>query len=137
MKLGVFSVLFAQKSFEESLDYIASKGLDALEIGTGNYPGSPHLDLDELLRTTENAAPSSRRWSLAADHQCPELHGNPLHPQKAISTEHDSVIRKTIELADRLDVPVVNTFSGLPGDHEDAKYPNWPVAPSPMTSRMY
>ncbi len=28
-------------------------------------------------------------------------------------------------------MPVVNTFSGCPGDSEDAKYPNWPVAPWP------
>ena len=38
---------------------------------------------------------------------------------------------KTVELAEKLEVPVVNTFSGCPGDHEDAKYPNWPVAPWP------
>ena len=30
-----------------------------------------------------------------------------------------------------LDVPVVNCFSGTAGDHEDAKYPNWPVTPWP------
>ena len=37
MKLGVFSVLFAQKPFEEALDYIASKGLDAIEIGKTDF----------------------------------------------------------------------------------------------------
>ena len=42
-----------------------------------------------------------------------------------------TIIRKTIDLASKLGVPVVNTFSGCPGDHEDAKYPNWPVAPWP------
>ena len=38
---------------------------------------------------------------------------------------------KTIELASLMDVPVVNCFSGTAGDHEGAKYPNWPVTPWP------
>ena len=58
-------------------------------------------------------------------------HGNPLHPQKHIAKEFHDAIIQTIDLAERLEVPVVNTFSGCPGDHEDAKYPNWPVAPWP------
>jgi len=36
MKLGVFTVLFANKPFEEMLDYVKAAGLDAVEIGTGN-----------------------------------------------------------------------------------------------------
>ena len=49
MKLGVFTVLFAQKSFEEMLDYVKASGLDAVEIGTGGYPGTDHCPIDELL----------------------------------------------------------------------------------------
>lgn len=132
MKLGVFSVLFAQKSLEETLDYIASKGLEAIEIGTGGYPGNAHCDPDVLLADDAKLkafkqAVESRGLIISAL----SCHANPLHPQKAISSEHDATIRKTIELANRLEVPVVNTFSGCPGDHEDAKYPNWPVAPWP------
>ncbi|MBO1911663.1 sugar phosphate isomerase/epimerase, partial [Microvirga sp. 3-52] len=33
MKLGVFTVLFADKSFEEMLDHVQAAGLDAIEIG--------------------------------------------------------------------------------------------------------
>jgi len=40
MKLGVFTVLFADKSLEEMLDYVNASGLTAVEIGTGNYPGN-------------------------------------------------------------------------------------------------
>ncbi|MBB3114217.1 sugar phosphate isomerase/epimerase [Paenibacillus phyllosphaerae] len=132
MKLGVFSVLFAQKSLEETLDYIASKGLEAIEIGTGGYPGNAHCDPDTLLNDESKlqafkAAVESRGITISAL----SCHANPLHPQKAISSEHDAIIRKTIVLAGKLGVPVVNTFSGCPGDHEDAKYPNWPVAPWP------
>lgn len=35
MKLGVFTVLFGEKSFEEMLDYVSDAGLEAIEIGTG------------------------------------------------------------------------------------------------------
>ncbi|MDF2836718.1 MAG: xylose isomerase [Paenibacillus sp.] len=132
MKLGVFSVLFAQKPFEEALDYIASKGLDAIEIGTGGYPGNAHCDPDTLLADASKLkafkqAVESRGLMISAL----SCHANPLHPQKALAAPDDAVIRKTIELANRLEVEVVNTFSGCPGDHEDAKYPNWPVAPWP------
>ncbi|WP_274362568.1 sugar phosphate isomerase/epimerase family protein [Paenibacillus thermotolerans] len=132
MKLGVFAVLFAQKPFEEALDYIKAKGLGAVEIGTGGYPGDAHCKPDELLADAGKLkafkqAVESRGLIISAL----SVHGNPLHPQKAVANQfHDDII-KTIELAQRLEVPVVNTFSGLPGDHEDAKYPNWPVAPWP------
>jgi Sugar phosphate isomerases/epimerases len=132
MKLGVFAVLFSQKPFEEALDYIASKGLEAVELGTGGYPGNAHCDPDTLLADAGKLkafkhAVESRGLMISAL----SCHANPLHPQKAISSADDAIIRKTIELANRLEVPVVNTFSGCPGDHEDAKYPNWPVAPWP------
>lgn len=132
MKLGVFSVLFSQKSFEETLDYIAQKGLEAIEIGTGGYPGDAHCKIDELLADAGKLkaykqAVESRGLMISAL----SCHSNPLHPQKHLAKADDEIIRKTIELANRLEVQVVNTFSGCPGDHEDAKYPNWPVAPWP------
>ncbi|MCR2806685.1 sugar phosphate isomerase/epimerase family protein [Paenibacillus soyae] len=132
MKLGVFSVLFSQKPLEEALDYIASKGLEAVEIGTGGYPGNAHCDPDVLLADAGKLkafkqAVESRGLIISAL----SCHANPLHPQKALAAPDDAIIRKTIELANRLEVEVVNTFSGCPGDHEDAKYPNWPVAPWP------
>jgi sugar phosphate isomerase/epimerase len=49
MKLGVFTVLFAEKSFDEMLDTVKEAGLQAVEIGTGGYPGNKHCDLDGLL----------------------------------------------------------------------------------------
>jgi len=132
LKLGVFTVLFAQKPLEEALDYIKESGLEAVEIGTGGYPGKAHCDPDELLSDAGKLkafkqAVESRGLIISAL----SVHGNTLHPQKAIAKSfHDDLI-KTIDLAQRLEVPVVNTFSGCPGDHEDAKYPNWPVSPWP------
>jgi sugar phosphate isomerase/epimerase len=42
MKIGVFAVLFGDKPFEETLDYLHSLGVQAVEIGTGAYPGDAH-----------------------------------------------------------------------------------------------
>ncbi|MGA9174052.1 MAG: sugar phosphate isomerase/epimerase, partial [Thermoactinomyces sp.] len=49
MKLGVFTVLFLKKPFEEMLDYVKEAGVEAVEIGTGGYPGPAHCNPDELL----------------------------------------------------------------------------------------
>lgn len=35
MKLGVFSVLFYDRDFEQMLDDVAAAGLDMIEVGTG------------------------------------------------------------------------------------------------------
>lgn len=53
MKLGVFTVLFAEKNFEDMLDHVKAAGLKAVEIGTGAYPGNAHCSLQELLESNE------------------------------------------------------------------------------------
>jgi sugar phosphate isomerase/epimerase len=52
-------------------------------------------------------------------------HGNPLHPRKATAAADDVLFRKTVRLASLLEVPVVVTFSGCPGDSDMATHPNW------------
>ncbi|GAB2540077.1 sugar phosphate isomerase/epimerase family protein [Gracilibacillus alcaliphilus] len=132
MKLGVFTVLFSDKKFEDMLDHVKASGLDAVEIGTGGYPGGAHCNLDELLadeakRSAYLKAVEDRGLTISAF----SCHGNPLTPDQAFAKESDETLRKTIELAGLTGVPVVNCFSGTPGDHENAKAPNWPVAPWP------
>jgi sugar phosphate isomerase/epimerase len=105
MKLGVFAVLFAQKSLEETLDYIAAKGLDAIEIGTGGYPGNSHCNPEELLADAGKLkafkkAVESRGLIISAL----SCHGNPLHPQQPIAQDHHNAFIKTIELAEKLEV---------------------------------
>jgi sugar phosphate isomerase/epimerase len=132
MKLGIFAVLFKHLPFEEALDGIAAKGLQAVEIGTGSWPGDEHCKPAELLadegklRAFRHAV-ESRGLTISAL----SCHGNALHPQKAVAKAYHDNFVETVRLAAKLGVPVVNTFSGCPGDHEDAKYPNWPVAPWP------
>ncbi|WP_174612986.1 sugar phosphate isomerase/epimerase family protein [Virgibacillus ihumii] len=132
MKLGVFTVLFGEKSFTEMLDYVQASGLDAVEIGTGGNPGNAHCDLDALLESESKRKEymdelNKRGLSISAF----SCHANPISPDRAYAKESDETFRKTVRLAEMLHVPVVNCFSGTAGDHEHAKYPNWTVAPWP------
>jgi sugar phosphate isomerase/epimerase len=132
MKLGVFTVLYQQMPFEQTLDLLQSLGVEAVEIGTGNYPGSRHCDPDALLSDDHAAqafrkAVESRGMFISALSQ----HGNPLHPQSETARRAHDTWRKTVLLAEKLDVPVVNAFSGCPGDSEGSKYPNWVTCPWP------
>jgi sugar phosphate isomerase/epimerase len=132
MKLGVFTVLFNDKSFEDMLDRVKASGLHAVEIGTGGYPGNSHCDLDALLESEEKrneyAAKIQERNLIISAFSC---HANPISPDKEFANDSHETLLKTIKLASLLNVPVVNTFSGTAGDHEGAKYPNWPVTPWP------
>lgn len=132
MKLGVFTVLFSEKSLEETLGYVSSKGIEAVELGTGGYPGNAHCNVEELLNDADKLQRFKQQIS---DHglviSALSCHTNPLHPQKKFSEPADELLVKTMQLASELGVPVVNTFSGCPGDHEQALYPNWPVAAWP------
>ncbi|HEY0785922.1 MAG TPA: sugar phosphate isomerase/epimerase, partial [Acidobacteriaceae bacterium] len=59
------------------------------------------------------------------------VHGNPLHPDKSIAEAHHQVFENAGLLAERLDLGVVNGFSGCPGDGPRAKNPNWVTCPWP------
>jgi sugar phosphate isomerase/epimerase len=126
MKLGVFTVLFSELGFEPMLDRVAALGLDAVELGTGNYPGNAHCDPDVLLpdagkrRALLDAV--EERGLVISSLSC---HGNPLHPDKAFALESHETWRKTARLAVELGVDVVTCFSGCPGDGPDARAPNW------------
>jgi tRNA(Ile)-lysidine synthase len=49
MKIGVFDPVFGAMALEPMLDRIAALGLEAVEIGAGNYPGDRHCRPAELL----------------------------------------------------------------------------------------
>jgi sugar phosphate isomerase/epimerase len=126
MKLGVFNPLYQNLPFEEMLDKLVRMGVEAVELGTGNYPGNHHCNPDELLESPEKTSSFLRaiesRGLTISGLSC---HGNQLHPDKKFAKDSHEVWRKTVLLAERLGVPVVNGFSGCPGDHAEAKNPNW------------
>ncbi|MDA8317004.1 MAG: sugar phosphate isomerase/epimerase [Actinomycetota bacterium] len=126
MHLGVFLVLFANRPFEAALDEVVRLGLDRVEIGTGNYPGDAHCRPSELLGDPPKLA--AFRTAIASrglDISALSCHGNPLHPRPDVATKSHETFLRTVELAERLEVGVVNVFSGCPGDSDSATYPNW------------
>lgn len=136
MKLGIFTVLFQDRPFEEMLDLVKAEGLQAVEIGTGNYPGNAHCDPDELLHDERKRRgwreAIARRGLLLSALSC---HGNPLHPRRAVAKAAHDTFTKTVLLAEQLGVERICLFSGCPGDSETASYPNWVTAAWPPDFR--
>jgi sugar phosphate isomerase/epimerase len=58
-------------------------------------------------------------------------HGNPVHPDRKTAEVAHETWRKTLQLAEQLEVSVVNAFSGCPGDSEGSRLPNWVTCPWP------
>lgn len=126
MRVGLFTVPYQELNFEEMLDKVVEMGIEAVELGTGNFPGNSHCNPDELLGDPEKIGALKdaveKRGLIISALSC---HGNPLHPNPKIAKEAHDVWRSTVLLAEKLDVSIVNTFSGCPGDHPNAKSPNW------------
>jgi sugar phosphate isomerase/epimerase len=132
MKIGVLTVLLANKPLEAALDYLKDLGVEAVEIGCGAYPGTAHCNPDVLLSSDRKLkafkeAISSRGLILSAL----SVHGNPIHPNKKIAKAHHQDFEKTVKLARKLDVQRVLTFSGCPGSDPHAMIPSWITAPWP------
>jgi sugar phosphate isomerase/epimerase len=132
MKLGVFTVLFQQLPLDQALDKIRAAGVEAVEIGTGGYPGQAHCQPDVLLRDPLKLAGfldaiAQRDLSISAL----SCHANPLHPQQKIAQHAHQTFEQTVCLAEKLGVDRINLFSGCPGDSDQARYPNWVTAAWP------
>ena len=130
MKIGIFTALFHDKPLEEALDIIAEAGIQAVELGAGAYPGTRHLDdaggIEKLIKD-EGARKNLRKMiesrGLILDSL--SVHGNALHPDRAIADNHHQAFVNAVLLAEKLDLTVVNGFSGCPGDGPRSKNPNW------------
>lgn len=126
MKLCVLANLYGAKPLDETLSILKGLGVEAVEIGCGGYPGKAHADPDVLL----NDEKAFEEWMNTFKKYDIELaalsaHGNPVHPDKKIAEGYDRDLRNAILLAEKAGVDTVITFSGCPGDHPGAKYPNW------------
>jgi sugar phosphate isomerase/epimerase len=126
MRIGVFTDSTLNLSLEDSLDRYVDWGIEAVEIGTGNFSPAPHLNLAEMLADADARkrllATLERRGLTLSALNCS---GNPIHPRKEVA-EHDSgVIRDTIRLASELGIDRIVTMSGCPGAPGGGEHPNW------------
>ena len=132
MRIGVFSVLFQNLSLVDALDKIKDVGATAVEVGSGGWPGNHHCKVDELLASPQKReaylAEFEKRGMIISALSC---HFDHLSPNKDIAKEADVTFKKSVELANMLKVPVVNTMSGLPGGNKTDTSPNWVTCPWP------
>ena len=132
MKLSVFAVLLQDKSFDEACAYLASKGVQAVEIGCGGFPGDAHCKPLELLNYETKL--QAFKDTLARHHldiAALSVHGNAVHPDKAVAEKAHTEFENAVLLAEKLGVETVVTFSGCPGGCPEDKTPNWVTCPWP------
>jgi Sugar phosphate isomerases/epimerases len=126
MKLGTFTVVLGDLPFDQACKFLAENGVQMVEIGCGGYPGKAHCDPDILLENEtelEKFKDTLKKNNLEIS--ALSSHGNMVHPVKEIADKFENDFNKAILLAERLNVPVVNTFSGCPGGSPEDKMPNW------------
>ncbi len=132
MKLSVLANLYGQKTFEETLSILSGLGVEAVEIGSGGYPGKAHANPVELLADKGKFDAFMKLFEKYDIEPCAlASHGNPVHPDKATAKAYHDDFVNSVLLAERMGVDTVITFSGCPGDHPGAKYPNWATCPWP------
>ena len=132
MKLGVLTACLYDRPLAEALAHLKTLGVQAVELGAGGYPGTDHCNPEILLndsaefgRFKETIANSGLTISALS------CHGNAVHPQADIAQKFNKDFENCVILAEKLGIDTVVTFSGCPGDHPGAKYPNWVTCPWP------
>ncbi len=124
--IGVFDPVYADLSLDAMIDKISGLGLEAVEIGTGGYPGSNHCPVDEFLADPAKAKAWVKKFEdrgiQVATLSC---HGNPVHPDPKHAARDDASFRKTVQLAQMIGVKVIVGFAGCPGGSPTDTQPNW------------
>ena len=124
MKLCAVSDSFGNLRFEEAAKASADLGLEALEIGMGNWSAAPHANLKSLLESKEKRqeflSVLEQNGLLLAALNCS---GNQLHP---VDGERQSnVVYDTVRAAELLGVHTIVLMSGLPAGGPNDVRPNW------------
>jgi len=124
MKIGMITDSLPGTTLDAMLDVAARLSMEQLEFACGNWSTAPHLDLDTMLESgvarREFAARLADRGISISALNCS---GNPVHPGEH-GRRHDEVTRKTMKLAQLMDVDRVVMMSGCPGAPGDA-HANW------------
>jgi sugar phosphate isomerase/epimerase len=116
--LGFVSAIFAEKSFEEVIDFASANGFQCVELmcwpkgkAERRYAGVTHIDVDQLdeqkLRYIKSYLASKNVYISGLGY-----YPNPLDADEEKSNYYLAHIKKVITAAAALGVPVVNTFIG-------------------------
>jgi sugar phosphate isomerase/epimerase len=124
--IGVFDPAFPDLTLDQLVEKYASLGVEAAEIGTGGYPNNKHCPAQELLDDPAKLKAWKKKFE---DHNIQvatlSCHGNPVHPDRTIAERDKETFRRTVLLAEKLDVKVIVGFSGCPGGNPNDTNPNW------------
>jgi sugar phosphate isomerase/epimerase len=128
-KAGLVTDILGYMPFEEMLDTCVDLGVEALELGCGNWSKAPHVDLDGLLESAVKRAKfsdaiKSRGLEIAALN----CSGNQLEPTE-VGEAHKAVVEKTFQLAGLLGVETIVMMSGCPSGGPNDVTPNWLTHP--------
>ena len=116
MKLGLLTAAFPDLSLEEVAAWSAANGFEMLEVacwpaGGGErrrYAGVTHIDVDTLDVGAVRDVLDRHGLEISALAYYP----NNLHPDDAHRAEVNGHLRKVVDAAARLEVPIVGTFAG-------------------------
>jgi sugar phosphate isomerase/epimerase len=116
LKLGLLTAAFPDRSLDEVAAWAAANGFQTLEVacwpsGGGEqrrYAGVTHIDVDALDAGAVRDVLDRHGLSISALAYYP----NNLHPDDAHRTEVNGHLRKVIDAAAALEVPIVGTFVG-------------------------
>ena len=125
MKLGLFTALLSKVSLDEVITRVKPLGIEAVELGTGNYGKPAHIQVDLVDHPHKLKELQKKLKDAGLFISALGCGGNVLHPDKQIGDAHAATMRRTILLAEALEIPTVINFSGCPGDSENSKYPNF------------
>src|SRR5262249_42622845 len=124
--IGVFDPALPDWSTDEMIEKFVAWGVEAVEIGTGGYPGDKHCPVQELLDDPAKMRAWKKKFE---DHNIRvatlSCHGNPVHPDAKVAQRDAQTFRNTVLLAERMDVQVIVGFSGCPGGSPTDTMPNW------------
>jgi sugar phosphate isomerase/epimerase len=122
MKLGLFTAIFPGKSLEEIAAWASANGFEALEIACWpvgkadrRYAGVTTIDVSDFSMDKARQALSILKKNNLTISSL-GYYPNPLHPDpdhRQLVTEH---LKKVINAAELLEVPVVGTFVGKDKD---------------------
>lgn len=126
MKIGLFTDVLQDLSFDEALDWVVEQGIEAVEVGTGNFSNAPHCDIDQLIndadaRSKFKDAIARRGLTLSALN----CNGNLLDPHAERGRHAQDIFYKTVQAANLLGLDTIVTMSGCPGDPTGGTNPNW------------
>lgn len=127
MQIGLVTDSLGKLNFTEMLDWCAASGIEAVELGTGNFSSAPHCSLSALLdseaeRRSLLDALAARNLTLSALN----CSGNILDGDEGRRTRSQRIFFDTLKLAQLLGVRTVVAMSGCPGESiGGVQFPNW------------